>query len=390
MDHRRMVYMDYSATTPTDARVVEAMLPYFGRVFGNTSSAHHFGRQAEYAVEDARQTMAGIMNCKPSEIIFTSGGSESDNLAARQFVLVEGERRHFLTTATEHSAIGKTLLQVSQIYGHGLMIAPVDSQGMVDEQQYALILHPNNICFASIIYANNEVGTVQDIARLAQIAHEHGVVFHTDAVQAAGQLSLDVQALGVDMLSLSAHKFYGPKGVGALYVREGTPLYGVQTGGSHEAGRRAGTLNTPGIVGMAKALQLAYEEREQRLAHYHHLRQMLIDAMLLRVEGAMLTGHPEKRLPSHASFIIDGIDANQLLIHLDMRGVAASSASACKTGNPEPSGVLMALGYSREQALGSLRLSVGQETTEADIEYVVQSVAESAAALRQLKKALAR
>jgi len=385
-----MVYMDYSATTPTDPRVVEAMLPYFGEVFGNTSSAHYFGRQAEYAVEEARQTMARILNCKPSEIVFTSGGSESDNLAVRQCLWKDEKHIGLLTTQTEHSAIGKTLLQISQLYGHELMIAPVDRQGLVDEQQYELILQSGNVCLASIIYANNEVGTVQDIAKLAQIAHAFGAVFHTDAVQAAGQLSLDVQALGVDMLSISAHKFYGPKGVGALYVREGTPLYAVQTGGSHEEGRRAGTLNTPGIVGMAKALELAYEEREHRLAHYHHLREMLMSEMVRRVPGAMVTGHPTNRLPSHASFVIDGVDANQLLIHMDMRGVAASSASACKTGNPEPSGVLMALGYSREQALGSLRLSVGQQTTEEDVEYVVQAVAESVEALRQLRKALAR
>lgn len=390
MSNCRRVYADYSATTPTDPRVVEAMLPYFSDVFGNTSSAHHFGRQAEYAVEEARQIIASLLNCKPSEIVFTSGGSESDNLAVRQFIPKRSQRSTLLTTQTEHSAIGKTMLEASQLYGYELLIVPVDRQGIVDQQHYKTMLQDERVAFASIIYANNEVGTIQDIPLLAQIAHQHGTIFHTDAVQAAGQLSLDVRALGVDMLSISAHKFYGPKGVGALYVREGTPFHAVQTGGSHEEGRRAGTLNTPAIVGMAKALQLAYEERKQRLAHYHHLRHMLIEQMIQRVPGAMLTGHPEKRLPSHASFIIDGVDANQLLIHLDMRGVAASSASACKTGNPEPSGVLLALGYDRQQALGSLRLSVGQQTTEEDIEYIVRAVAESVEALRQLRKALVR
>ncbi|MDW8172588.1 MAG: cysteine desulfurase family protein [Anaerolineae bacterium] len=390
MSSRRIVYMDYSATTPTDTRVVEAMLPYFSDVFGNTSSAHHFGRRAEYAVEEARQTIARIMNCKPNEIVFTSGGSESDNLAVRQFAKRSGQRSALLTTRTEHSAVGKTMLEVAQLCDYELITVPVDEQGMVDQQQYEALLQERRVAFVSIIYANNEVGTVQDIPQLAQTARKHGALFHTDAVQAAGQLSLDVQALGVDMLSLSAHKFYGPKGVGALYVREGTPFHAVQTGGSHEEDRRAGTLNTPGIVGMAKALQLAYEEREQRLVHYHHLRCMLIEQMMQRVPGARLTGHPERRLPSHASFIIDGVDANQLLIHLDMRGVAASSASACKTGNPEPSGVLLALGYDRQQALGSLRLSVGTQTSEEDVEYVVQAVAESVEALRQLRKALAR
>jgi cysteine desulfurase len=261
----------------------------------------------------------------------------------------------------------------------------VDSQAVVNvadfEQACAVGAE-----LASVIYANNEVGTIQPIAQLAQIAHQHGVLFHTDAVQAGGQLPLDVAALGVDLLSLAAHKFYGPKGVGVLYVREGVPLRPTQTGGSHENGRRAGTHNTPLIVGMAHALELAYAEQEQRRSHLQQLRTWLIDAILTSIPDVVLTGHPIQRLPSHASFIIAGVEANQLLMHLDMRGIAASSGSACKTGNPEPSDVLLAMGYSRAAALSSLRLTLGKDTTQDDLAYTVEQVAASVTALRKIKQ----
>jgi cysteine desulfurase len=234
------------------------------------------------------------------------------------------------------------------------------------------------------MYANNEVGTIEPIPQLAALAHAHGALFHTDAVQAAGQLMLDVETLDVDMLSLSAHKFYGPKGVGALYVRDGITVVPAQTGGSHENGRRAGTHNTPFIVGMARALQLAYEEFDARVAHYQTMRDALIDGVLVRVPGAVLTGHPTQRLPAHASFIFDGVDGNRLLMHLDLKGIAASSGSACKTGNPEPSSVLLAMGYTPEQAKGSLRLTVGAGTTGEDVEYAVAVIADAVTKLRKL------
>ncbi len=383
----RSVYLDHSATTPTDPRVLEAMLPYFSDAYGNTSSAHSFGRKAEQAVEDARESIARIFNCKPAEIVFTSGGSESDNLALRgaAWALRErGKGKHLITSPVEHGAVLRTSAQLEQVMGFERTLLPVDSAGMVDAEDFAAAIR-SDTTVASVMYANNEVGTIEPIPQLAAQARARSVIFHTDAVQAAGQLSLDVRALGVDLLSISAHKFYGPKGVGALFVRESVELIANQSGGSHENDRRAGTLNTPGIVGMAKALELAYAELDQRTAHYQSLRDQLIDGVLSRVPGAALSGHPEQRLPSHASFVIDGIDGNMLTIHLDLKGVAASSASACKTGNPEPSGVLLAMGYSPERALGSLRMTVGQWTTEADIEYAIHVLAETVEKLHRLK-----
>jgi cysteine desulfurase len=383
MVQRRHIYLDHAASTPTDPRVVEAMMPYFNQVYGNSASSHWAGREAERAVEDAREVMAGIFNCKPTEIVFTSGGTESDNLAIRGAAWMRRDRgQHIITTPVEHSAVGATIAQLTAWMGFESTALPVDCAGQVDPEVFADAIQPNTT-LASVIYANNEIGTINPIPRLAEIAHEHGVLFHTDAVQAAGQLTLDVQALGVDLLSISAHKFYGPKGVGALFVREGVDLLPSQSGGSHEAGRRAGTINTPGIVGMAKALALAYDELEARTAHYRRLRDRLIDGILSRVPGAHLTGHPQQRSPSHASFVFEGVESNMLLMHLDMKGIAASSASACKTGNPEPSSVLLAIGYAPELASSGLRLSVGKDTTDDDIEYAVNAVSEAVERLRR-------
>jgi cysteine desulfurase len=263
----------------------------------------------------------------------------------------------------------------------------VNHTGIVDAKDFASMCRAETTV-ASIMYANNEVGTIEPIPQLATMAKQRGVVFHTDAVQAAGQVTLDVKALGVDMLSLSAHKFYGPKGVGALYLREGVNLLPTQTGGSHENARRAGTHNTAFIVGMAKALELAYQEQEARLAHYRAHRDQLIDGVLHRVPGAHLTGHPQQRLASHASFAMDGVDSSRLIMHLDMNGVAASGGSACKTGNPEPSEVLLAMGYSPQEALGSLRLTVGMQTTAEDVEYAIDVLAETVEKLRKLNRAM--
>jgi cysteine desulfurase len=386
MSAPHFVYLDHSASTPVDPRVLEAMMPYFTEVYGNASSAHRAGRKAEQAVEDARETVARLLNCKPSEVVFTGGGTESDNLAVRGAAWARrGQGNHMLTTPMEHSAIGRTAAQLADLMGFSLTLLPVDGTGMVDVEEFAGAIRPETT-FASIIYANNEVGTIQPIPKLAESAHARGLLFHTDAVQAGGQLNLDVKALGVDLMSLSAHKFYGPKGIGALYVREGVELVNSSSGGSHEGGRRAGTHNTPGIVGLAAALKLAYEEMDERTSHYAAMRDRLIDGILSRVPNAHLTGHPEQRLPSHASFIFEGVDGNTLLMHLDTKGIGASSGSACKTGNPEPSGVLLAMGYSREMALGSLRLTVGMMTTEADIDYAVTAIAETVEKLYRMKK----
>lgn len=387
---RRTVYLDHSATTPADSRVVEAMMPFFSEIYGNPSSAHGYGRKAEMALEKARDTIAKVFNCKPSEVIFTSGGSESDNLAVRGAAWAKrDDGNHLITTPIEHSAVIQTINQMSNLMGFEQTLLPVSKQAEVDPEDLGDALNENTTV-VSVMYANNEVGTVQNIKQMAELAKEKGAFFHTDAVQAAGQLLLDVQELGVDSLSISAHKFYGPKGVGALFCREGVDLVPSQSGGSHENGRRAGTHNTAAIVGMAKALELAYEEFDERTAHYTQMRDMLIEGITSKVPQSQLSGHAENRLPCHASFVFDGIDANKLIIHLDLKGIAASSASACKTGNPSPSNVLLAMGYDEQAALGSLRLSVGKQTTPEDIEYTVDVIAETVEKMYKLERELAK
>ena len=384
------IYLDYCASTPLDPRVEAAMQPYFRGTFGNASSAHAQGRAAEAAVEDARERAANLLNCLPDEIIFTSGGSESDNLALRGAGLAmrrETGRARIVTTRAEHHAVSRTAASLAEWLGFEAQFVPVDSAGRASAD--AVEAAASGAALISLMLANNEVGTVQDVAALAEMAHRHGALFHTDAVQAGGVLALDTQALGADLLSLSAHKFYGPKGVGLLYMRRGTPMSPVITGGSHEHGLRAGTSNTPGIVGMVRALELARDEREPRTAQLTARRDQLIGGILGAVSGAHLTGHPTGRLPGHASFVFAGVDGNLLLMHLDARGVMASSGSACTTGNPEPSEVLLALGYSRELALSGLRLSAGIHTSEADIEYAIGAVAESVEAVRRLQSAYA-
>ena len=388
MTAKREVYLDHSASTPVDPRVLEAMMPYFSEVYGNPSSSHRFGRKAEQAVEEARASAAAVLNCKPSEIVFTSGGSESDNLAIRGAgwrARQEGRPSRLITSPIEHSAVLNTVRQMGELMDFETAAAPVDRHGFVDMNAFRSACEPGGAA-ASIIYASNELGTIQDLAALSAIAHDYDLLFHTDAVQAGGQLSLDVNRLGVDMLSLSAHKFYGPKGVGLLYVREGIELTAAQSGGSHERGRRAGTHNTAFIVGLAKALELADVENEQRTAHFRAMRDCLIQGVLERIPGAKLSGHPELRLPSHASFILEGVDANLLLMHLDMKGIAASSGAACKTGNPKPSEALLAVGCTPPQAKCGLRLSVGMDTTEADIIYATDALVEAVDKLGQFSR----
>lgn len=367
------IYLDHSASTPVDPCVMEVMLPYFTQVYGNASSGHVFGRDAVRAIEAARETIATILHCKPAEIIFTSGGSESDNLAVRGAAWAnQGRGKHLITTPLEHGAVGKTVDQLVTLNGFESTCLKPDHDGIIHPAELAAACRPDTtVC--SIMYANNEVGTIQPIRELATVAHANGVLFHTDAVQAAGQLSLDVQHLGVDLLSLSGHKFYGPKGVGALYVREGVDIIPTQTGGSHEFGLRAGTLNTPFIVGLAESLRLAYEQLQARTAHYAALRDRLIGGVLAVVPNARLSGHPTQRLPSHASFVFQGAYPD-LLDDLAAAGIAASAASACKTGSTTPSSVLLAMGYDPITAASSLRLTVGVQTTVAEIDYTIHTL----------------
>ena len=383
----RTVYFDHAATTPVDPRVLEAMLPYFSEVYGNPSSIHRFGRMAEQAVEDARESVARVWGCQPDEVVFTSCGSESDNLALRGAMLTarrEGRGRHLVTTPVEHSAVSNTAAQLSGLLDFDVSLVGVDRFGQVDPAAIAAACRADT-ALVSVMYANNEVGTVQPLAEIATVAHAAGALLHTDAVQAAGQLPLDVTELGVDMLAVSAHKFYGPKGVGALYVRRGIELAPSQSGGGQEHGRRAGTHNVAFIVGLAKALEIAYAEREAHNAEYRRLRDRLVDGLLAAIPDAQLTGHPAERLPNNASFVFHDVDGNALLMHLDLQGIAASSGSACKTGSPEPSGVLTSMGLDRAWALGSLRLTVGRQTTDADIDYALEVIPQAVAKVRQLK-----
>src|SRR6185369_8236344 len=372
----RMIYLDYSATTPVDTRVVEAMTPFFSGSFGNPSSVHRYGQVAEAAIESARELVASILNCQPAEVIFTSCGSESDNLAIRGAAYAMREKtgaKCILASRAEHPAVTNTLKHLEKYEGFLIEWLDVDEHGRVTPEIVAKAIC-DNTAIVSVMYANNEIGTINPIQEIAQVCRANNILFHTDAVQAAAYLALDVQVLDVDMMSLGAHKFYGPKGVGALYVRRGTPLISQQTGGGQEFSLRAGTQNVPYIVGFAEALRLTNEERDQRVTHVKPLRDQVIGTVLETVPDSQLTGHLESRLPHHASFAFQDVDGNLLLTLLDAAGFACSSGSACKTGNPEPSEVMNAIGLSRDWGLGSLRVTVGVHTTPADVDSFLKGL----------------
>ena len=369
-----MIYLDYAATTPVDERVLAKMTPYFRQLFGNPSSIHRFGQKAEAAVDEAREEVASVLGCRADEIVFTSGGSEADNLALRGAMMARKDSTKWILTAkTEHPAVSKTAMQLEKEYGFLLEWLDVDEHGMVivDSLTKAVC---NNTTMASVMYANNEIGTINPISELAEVAKGNNILLHTDAVQAAAYLDVNVTKLGVDLMSLGGHKFYGPKGVGALYVRKGTNLLPHLTGGSQEFSLRAGTHNVPYIVGFAEALKLAAEERESRTMHVKPLRDHIIGTVLETISDSRLTGHPEQRLPNHASFVFKDVDGNLLLQMLDSAGFACSSGSACKTGNPEPSEVIKALGYSDDWALGSLRITLGMDTTPEQVESFLNAL----------------
>lgn len=365
-------YFDFAATTPVDERVVEAMLPYFNEKFGNPSSVHLYGQRAEYAVETAREIVADYINAEPEEIIFTSCGSESNNLALRGVALA---RRHhangtntIITSKVEHHAVSKTAEQLRQFFGFGIDWLPVDDFGVVNPRTLKNKLN-SSVALVSLMYANNEIGSINDIQTMAELCAKNNIPFHTDAVQAAGYLPLDVKKTPVDLVSLGAHKLYGPKGVGALFVRNGTKILPTITGGGQENGLRAGTHNVPYIVGFAKAIELLKAERQARIEHVEPLRNHIIEGVLEKISGSKLTGHPENRLPQHASFVFKNVDGNLLLSMLDEKGFACSSGSACKTGNPEPSEVLTEIGLDREWSLGSLRITLGTTTTKDQVDH---------------------
>ncbi len=374
------IYLDHAATTPLRPEVQEVMHRLFDESYGNPSSLHRAGRQASVALRRARETIAGLLNARPGEIIFTSGGTESDNAALRGIALARraatGANR-LMTSAIEHKAVLQTAEDLRDRYGFALTVLPVDSEGLVAAADLEAALGDgSDVALVSVMYANNEIGAVEPIAEIGAACRALGVPFHTDAVQAGGKLPLAVDALHVDAMSLGAHKFYGPKGVGVLYLRSGTPFWTQMTGGSHESGRRAGTENTPLIGGMAKALELAEAERGTECTRQRALRDRLIGGVLEAVDGAWLSGPRSARLDNHASFIVDGADAEGMLIALDLAGIAASSGSACASGSNRPSHVLEAVGASSMQAAGALRFSLGRSTTPAEIERVLEVLPE--------------
>ena len=377
------VYADNAATTKMSRVAIDAMLPYMETVFGNPSSLHSIGQRANEALTDARETIAACLNASPKEIYFTSGGSEADNQALLSMAALGARRgkKHIISTAFEHHAVLHTLKKLEK-QGFEVELLPVGPIGTVTAAQVAAALRPDT-CLVTVMYANNEIGSILPIAEIGAVCREHGVPFHTDAVQAAGHLPIDVQAQSIDLLSLSAHKFHGPKGIGVLYARQGLPLVNVIEGGAQERGKRAGTENLPAIMGMAAALKDACSRMQENAEKVSALRDKLI-AGLSKIPHSALNGDPVHRLPGNVSFCFEGIEGESLLLLLDAKGICASSGSACTSGSLDPSHVLLAIGRTHEVAHGSLRLSLCETNTEAEIDYMLQEIPPVVAYLRSM------
>ena len=370
----RKVYMDHSATTFVDPGVLDKMLPFFSEKYGNPNSVHAWGREVRTCVDEARSQVASLVKAEPREILFTGGGSEADNLAIKGAAEVLSEKgRHVITSAIEHHAVLDTVKWLGR-HGYDVTVLPVDKDGLVDVNQFRDAIR-NDTILASVMFANNEVGTVQPIRELGGICREKGILFHTDAVQAAGHIPIDLKELPVDLMTMAAHKMYGPKGVGALYVRKGVRISPLVHGGGQEFGLRSGTENTAGIVGFGAAAELGARRLSNgEIDKERVLRDRLIDGVLERVEDVSLTGHRRLRLPFHASFCIRYIEGEAMLLRLDFAGIGASSGSACTSGSLEPSYVLLAMGLDHATAHGSLRLTLGKDTTVEDIDYILETL----------------
>lgn len=382
-----MIYLDHSATTPVDPRVREAMLPYFTEVFGNPSSLHRFGQDALAAVDTSRQTVADVLGAQAREVVFTGNGTEANNLALRGVALANKARgNHIITTPIEHHAILRTCEQLEREFGFEITYVPVNRQGRVDPDEVARAITDRTILI-SVMYANNEVGTVQPLAEIGKLARQRQIYFHSDAVQAGGYLSVDVDVLNVDLMSLGSHKFHGPKGVGVLYVKNGVNILPVQTGGNQERGRRAGTENVPYLVGFAKALEVAQSERETTNAQLRAKRETLVENLLEAIPGAEFTGaalkYPTERLPGHSSFVIPGGIGDEMVFALDLAGIAVSTGSACTAGSPEPSHVLAAMGYAPDVARGALRITLGRENTTQEVNEAIRVIPETIERVRE-------
>lgn len=383
---KRYVYLDHSATTAIHPDVLDAMMPYLTDEYGNPNSLHRYGQRAQRAIEKARRQVAAVLNCSPREIAFTGCGTESDNLAIRGVAFALRDKgRHIITTPIEHKAVLQTVKQLEEHFGFEVTYLPVDAYGRVSVDDVANAIRPDTI-LVSVMYANNEIGTIQPIAEIGALCRERGVVFHTDAVQAGGYLPLDVDALNVDLMALSGHKFHAPKGVGVLYVRRRTPWISTMTGGGQEHGMRSGTQNVAGIVGLGAAIEIAHTDREAKNARLRAMRDHLVGSILEHVDDVQLTGHPTERLPGHASFVVGNVDADSLLLGLDLEGVAASSGSACSSGAITPSHVLSAIGATKREAMSALRLTLGDDNTEEEVAYAAEVVPRVIQRLRQYAK----
>ena len=379
----KQIYLDNASTTPVRPEVLEAMLPYFSEDFGNPSSLYPAGQRASDAVAAARATLAGLIGAKPAEVYFTSGGSEADNWALKGFARANVSRgRHLITSAIEHHAVLHTC-QALEKEGFEVTYLPVDGDGLVDPAAFEAAIRPDTI-LASIMFANNEIGTIEPIAELAAIAHAHDVVFHTDAVQAFGHEDIDVRALGIDLLSASAHKLNGPKGVGMLYARKGLRLANLIDGGQQERGRRATTENVPGIVGFAKAAELACAEAADERARQTALRDHAIGRILAEIPHARLNGSATSRLSNNVNFSFEFIEGEGMLLQLAARGICVSSGSACTSGSLDPSHVLLAIGLPHEIAHGSLRMTLGRETTREDVDFAIDALKQTLDNLRMM------
>jgi cysteine desulfurase len=379
----KRIYLDYAATTPTHPEVVKAMLPYFTDDFGNPSSIYSYGQEAKSVIDEARIQVAKLIGARDEEIVFTSGGTEADNLAIKGIAFAnENKRDHIITSSIEHHAVIEACKFLEK-RGFSVTYLPVDEYGLVDPGDVKRTI-TNKTILISVMHANNEVGTIEPIAEIGKIAKEAGIYFHTDAVQTVGHIPVDVNELGVDLLSMSAHKLYGPKGIGALYIRKGTKVASFIHGGDQEKRWRAGTENVPGIVGLGRAAKLARQEMIEEMERLTSLRDKLIKGILERVEHTYLNGHPSRRLSNNVNVSVDFVEGESILLNLDLEGFCASTGSACSSSSLEPSHVLLAMGLSHGQAHGSLRLTIGKWTTEEEIEQVLDVLPRVVSKLRSM------
>jgi cysteine desulfurase len=379
----RRIYLDYNATTPLHPGVLKAVLPYYKSIFGNASTIYSFGQEARKAIDDAREALAYLIGAEPREIVFTSGGTEADNLALKGVAsALKGKGGHIITSSVEHHAVLFVCKYLEKM-GKKITYLPVDRYGLLNPERVKEAI-TNETVLISIIHANNEIGTIEPIAEIGKIARACGVYFHTDAVQSVGKIPIDVNELGIDLLSLSAHKFYGPKGVGALYIRKGTKIHPLIHGGEQERKRRAGTENVPCIVGLGEAAKIASKEMKQEYSYVKKLRDRLENKIKDKIDYIRFNGHPTERLPNTSNVSFEFIEGESLVLNLDLKGIAASTGSACASGSLEPSHVLSAIGVPPAIAQGSIRFSLGRESKEEDIDYTVENLVEIVGRLREM------